>query len=695
MTSDPLLALSKVLAPSSCLFVGPSRDVSKYTGRPLTLMEKWGYRGEIGIVHPGASGSDWGGRWPVYATIEAACHGRSWDVAMVLVPGSAVADVIDEAAIGGVGSAVVIASSLDIDRDRVLGSGLPILGPNTFGAYATFSHTPLTFSTLVLEREIRSGGTMIVTQSGGLGNVVVDLLDAGGGVAAFVGTGDEWSIDAADCLRFAVHEPAVENVGLLLEGLPRGDIRAAVRGLTESGKRCGLLLAGFSAMGRKAAASHTGKMASFSAATRELLLDAGAAVFSEPHHLAYWLARGRHRGRRPDVAIVTLSGGFGVLVADGIDGVANMPEPSISLAADLGELVPSWDGTLVVDTGLIGSDRVNREVEILARLLREPTIDTVVWVVALDTMRSPDFSMIPELLSNVGDFRGRLIVCSIATGMPVDQAVASTLAGHGIPWVRTPSDVSAILTGTRARTDYEVVQKPSQQTQGLAAEVMPRWMSQAPNVVQDLLLHGIRFVQTHVVRSLDEAREAAEAMGWPLVLKLASDQLDHKTEAGGVILGITKEAELAAAWDRLASIVDPSLGTWLQKQISGQAEFIVGFTRDDQLGGTMVVGLGGQLTELLQDFVYLSLYESRQAILAKLRRLRAAPLFQGFRGLPPISADLLAETVETVAAYARSDPALIELELNPVVVSESDCVPVDVLRIPAAVSKRTTHHPQG
>ena len=70
MTSDPLLALSKVLAPSSCLFVGPSRDVSKYTGRPLTLMEKWGYRGEIGIVHPGASGSDWGGRWPVYATIE-------------------------------------------------------------------------------------------------------------------------------------------------------------------------------------------------------------------------------------------------------------------------------------------------------------------------------------------------------------------------------------------------------------------------------------------------------------------------------------------------------------------------------------------------------------------------------------------------------------------------------------------------
>ena len=222
MTSDPVLALSKVLAPSSCLFIGPSRDVSKYTGRPLTLMEKWGYGGEIGIVHRGASGSDWGGQWPVYATIEAACRGRSWDAAMVLVPGSAVADVIDEAANGGVGAAVVIASSLDIDKERVLARGLPILGPNTFGTYATFSDTPLTFSTLLLEMDIRPGGTMIVTQSGGLGNVVVDLIAAGGGVAAFVGTGDEWSIDAADCLRYAAHQPAVDNVGLLLEGLPAG-----------------------------------------------------------------------------------------------------------------------------------------------------------------------------------------------------------------------------------------------------------------------------------------------------------------------------------------------------------------------------------------------------------------------------------------------------------------------------------------
>ncbi len=93
-----------------------------------------------------------------------------------------------------------------------------------------------------------------------------------------------------------------------------------------------------------------------------------------------------------------------------------------------------------------------------------------------------------------------------------------------------------------------------------------------------------------------------------------------------------------------------------------------------------MVGLGGQLTELLRDNVHLSLYESRQAILAKLRQLRVGPLSQGFRGLPPVSTDLLAEPVETVAAYARTDANLVEFELNPVVVSESDCVPVDVLR---------------
>ena len=680
MTSDPVLALSKVLAPSSCLFIGPSRDVSKYTGRPLTLMEKWGYGGEIGIVHRGASGSDWGGQWPVYATIEAACRGRSWDAAMVLVPGSAVADVIDEAANGGVGAAVVIASSLDIDKERVLARGLPILGPNTFGTYATFSDTPLTFSTLLLEMDIRPGGTMIVTQSGGLGNVVVDLIAAGGGVAAFVGTGDEWSIDAADCLRYAAHQPAVDNVGLLLEGLPRGDIRAAISDLSESGKRCGLLLAGFSAMGRKAAASHTGKMAPLSTAAKELLEDAGAVVFSEPHHLAYWLAQGHRSMNRPAVSIVTLSGGFGVLVADAIDGVGNIPEPSDSLAADLGELVPQWDGTLVVDTGLIGSDRVKREVEILARLLREPSIDAVVWVVAFDTMRNEDFLDLPELLANVPDFHGRLIVCSIASGMPVDHGVLSTLAGLGIPWMRTPSDVSAILANTRARPNHEFAERPFGQTGQRFAEAMPHWGSQAPEVVQDLLARGFRFARTHVVLSLHEAREAAAAMGWPVALKLPSDEVDHKTEAGGLILGITNESDLTDAWNRLSTMLDPSHGRWLQKQVSGGAEFLIGFTRDDPLGGTIVVGLGGQLTELLRDNVYLSLYESRQAILAKLRQLRVAPLFQGFRGLPPVSADLLADAVETVAAYARTDANLVEFELNPVVVSESDCVPVDVLR---------------
>lgn len=666
-------ALAKLLSPQSCLVVGPSRDPATYTGRPLRFLEEWGFAGNIGVVHPGAAEVDAWARWHRYRSIEEAASGSPWDVALVLLPGPQASDALIRCAEIGIRSAVVIASPVGFDRQAIQQSGIRFLGPNTFGCFTTWSRTPLTFATLLLREQVRSGTTAFFSQAGGVANTIIDVLRCGGGIATWICTGNEWSLDIVDCVDMARDEPRIREVGLYLEGLPRRDIRQAITRLTSVGKRCGVVLGGISDLGRRAAVSHTGKIAAITEATRDLLQSSGAMVFDLPHQMSFWLASPTRQPRRDRVAVVTPSGGFGVLLADVLSKVADVPEPSLALSYDLGRMLPGWDRQLIVDTGLLATNRVHSEAEVVLRLLDDHAIDSVLWVIAVDIHSNRDLAEVTQLFKQRDDVRGRLILCNLVYSYEPAEPAASNWRELGVPWVRSLADVEAMLQPARLHTPAVSTGHPS------VAVTRRQQPDSTPRLVQDLVAAGIAFVETRWARTCEEAVAAANQIGWPVALKAAPDRLSHKTEVGAVALGIRDADDMSTQWKHLADRYDVTAGCWIQKMARGRHEFIVGFSRQDAINGTILVGPGGELAELLADVAYLGCEATKPSVIAKLRGLKVGPVFDGYRGKPPLAIELLAETVVAVARLVSTDPSIEEFELNPVVVGENSCVAVDVL----------------
>ncbi|WP_166351819.1 acetate--CoA ligase family protein [Phytoactinopolyspora limicola] len=654
---------------------------------PVEFLLAHGYRGRIVPVNP-KGGTVCG--LPVSPQLDDAV-----DLALVMVPAPAAPAVIRRCGEVGVPVAIVMSSGFaetgadgaKLQRllvDAAQEAGVRVVGPNCIGAVGFGPGQTATFSPLFGAPQLPRvpGRIGFATQSGALGYGTVSLaLERGLGLHAAVNTGNEADVTTLDVLEALAAEPDVDAMLAYTETLSDGP---ALRRLAATGKPLAILKAGTSDAGSRAAASHTGALATsdrvVDATLRQLgiarahdiddLLDLGTA-FTSPY-----------RPRGPRVAVVTTSGGSGILAADAIDatgGELTLAGLAPATTAALEEIVPAFGSTAnpVDVTAAVMSDR-----ELLQRALDVVVDDDGVdAVLACFCVLTGDQVM--DIVSALGDAAAR-------SGVPVAVArtgadflapdASEALRKAGLPVYPTPGRAVRALAGlwrtSRPRIDVPP-EPPSDAVAGAAPQ--PPVVSDEPRLKALLRGRGMPVPPGRLVDGPDDAVAAVAEVGGRAVAKAVVPDLIHKSEAGGVIVGVTTETA-PAAYDQVAALGGEVL---IEEMVAAEhgLEVLVGIA-PSPLGQVLTVGLGGVLTEVLDDAASRLLPITRGDATEMISELRGARLLAGYRGGPALDTTALLDLIVAVSELTYGWRTGFELDLNPVLVLPDGVRVLDAAYVP-------------
>jgi acetyltransferase len=671
--------LSALFAPGAVAVLGASRNPAKLGFKLLQNVLEHGYAGRVYPVNP--SGEPILGLASVRSIAELP---GGVDLALVSLPAAAVPAAIEALAARGARAAVVLSSGFgevdDSGRDaeaavlRAAGAaGLRLVGPNCMGVYSAPARLNGTYFWDLPRVE---GGIGVVSQSGAYGGLVFRHLGGRGlGVSRFVSIGNQADVDVAEVLEYLRDDRATTLVACFVEAVRDGRrFVEAARGVAAT-KPLVILKGGRSDAGRRAAGSHTGSLAGsyevFGAACRyagAVLADETEEFFDAIETLSI---AGAPRPVARRIAVVTVSGGPSVVAADAAER-EGLVVPALDAAARhaLRALLPPFAavGNPVDLTPQVDPSRIAEAVRIVAGA-RE--IEGLVAVnVGLD---------IPE-------FADAIVAAGRATGKPVvafaadAPEIAERFRTRGIPVLATPERAvrafRALASGPApAPVDAAPVSLPPD-----VAEAIRRTRGPLPYALARRALEcaGVRFCRERVAATADEAVAAAEALGYPVVLKADAPEILHKTEAGAVRVGLDgAEAVRAAFADVAARTRAPRV--LVQEQVGPGVELLIGARRDETFGPVVAVGIGGVFTEVLRD-VSLRLAPIGAGEAGEMLREGArSRLLAGPRGLPAVEGPAVVDAIRAVAALAAAESRIVEIDVNPLLAAGPAAVAVDAV----------------
>jgi acyl-CoA synthetase (NDP forming)/GNAT superfamily N-acetyltransferase len=620
------------------------------------------------------------------------------DLAVVAVPASAVPGVIEEAASIGVRAVTIItagfgetgrsgaaveAELLSVARRH----GMRIVGPNCLGVVNTDPEIRMnaTFASL----DPLPGRLALVSQSGAVGVVLGEQTRAAGlGLSAFVSVGNKLDVSPNDLLCFFEHDDRTSVIALYLESLgnPRKFARIARRvGAT---KPIVALKAGRTSAGARGARSHTAAAATPEVTVAALLQSAGVIKVDRLEELldvsAILLAAPLPGGRR--VALVGNSGGPLILAADACEGgELTVPELREATQHSLGEvLAPAAAAANPVDLTADGTAAMLAEA--LEIVLRDDAIDAVIVVV----IETPAISAAAarETVAHVAQHAGKpVVVCSVEVDTALDTSGAA-----GVAEVPSPERVAAALGHVcryaewRRRPLLSAAAPEELSDQSAISEIVASKLASSPaggwleldQAARLLEACGVPVLPTPGAASAEEAAAVAESVGFPVVLKARSGDLVHKTDVGGVALGLDSREAVRAAYEAMAARLGPQMdGAVIQPTAPWGIEAIAGLASDPDFGPVVMVGLGGVLTDLLGDRAFAVPPLEPGVADAMVASLRAAPLLDGYRGAAKVDRQALVAVLERIAHVAEEVPELVELDLNPILVGPAGALAVD------------------
>ena len=709
-TDRPASSLRPLWAARGVAVVGASDRAGAVGRLPVQFLQRYGYGGNIYPVRP--DGVPVAGLTS-YPSVEAAAQAGEVDVAMVMVAAEKVVGAVRDCAAAGVGVVIVCSSgfaetgeagaALQDELVRVAGElGVRVLGPNCIGTVGTATGQVSSFSPLFsgAGTELVPGGIGFVSQSGALGYGAVSLaFERGLGLGWIVNTGNEADINATEVMAALVEEQGPGCTGLLGYAESLDDLDALAR-VTASGIPVAMLKAGRSEAGARAAASHTGALATgdrvVDAALRRAgvvrvddvdeLLDVGDVMALVPKVRE---ARGSAGVRR--VAVVTTSGGSGILAADAIE------ERGLELAAladdtlaELDQIVPAYGSTAnpvdVTASVMSNPDLFDRA---LTTIARDPGVDAI--VACFCVLTGSDVDAVVEALARVRERTGVPVVVTRTGADHLAPEAAATMRAAGLPAYPTPARavraLAALAQFVQAAAPHPTERSAvPDRTVGSAAKATPTVRSGTQGrpvwqpgpsgrgmgedeLKQALAQGGLPVPVGRVVADQQDALAAVEEAGGRTVLKAVVPGLLHKSDAGGVVLDVTAD-RAAEVYDRLAALRGPdgSSGQVLvEEMVPEGVEVLVG-SADSPLGRILTVGVGGVLTEVIADVALRMLPVGRGDVEAMIDETRLAMLLAGVRGRPPADRAALVDTVLTLADLATTLPPGAELDLNPITV---------------------------
>ena len=678
-------ALGALFDPGSITVVGASDDPAKWGhilsrraiessgGRPVALVNRRGAEVLGRRTHPTLADA----RDELRGTL---------DLVVVCVPVAELVATVTAAVDAGARSLVVITAGLSelgaagarVEQEIIglaRGVGAVLVGPNCLGLVDTSTTLQLSHDVLPV------GSVTVLSQSG---NVVLDLAallqDRGLGVSRFVSLGNQADLTVVDLMASCVHHDATRAVAIYAEDVVDGRaFVAAARDLRRVGKPVVLLAPGRSAAAVRSAVSHTGSLTSAYRVVDAACAAAGARRVDNPTQMAD-LLRGLLAERRmlgPRVAILTDGGGHGAIASDAL-AAAGLESPMLAEGTCSTLRALLWQHSTVsnpVDLAGAGERDLMKYVRALATLLAAEEVDGV-----LVTGYFGGYSTQTSALASLEVATARAMV-DVVTGQakPVvvhtihpDGPTGLLLRSAGIPVHRDVDRAAAVLAGL---VEPAAVQEDPLELPPAAAAVTDTSYDAARRLFADA---GVTFAAARSVRSPAELELAlaAEGVSFPLVLK-ATGQV-HKSDGGGVVLGLLDaEGARAAYTDLVARLDPPAVSVESMVDTSNGVEVIVGCVHDPRFGPMLMVGLGGVFTEVFADTALAIAPVSPSGARGLLLSLRAAPLLLGARGREPVDLDALSDLVSRVSRLAAAHPELAELELNPVFAGTSAAVALD------------------
>ncbi|MFI7502899.1 acetate--CoA ligase family protein [Streptomyces sp. NPDC049687] len=678
--------LTPLFAPEGVVVIGASRQSGKLGAAMARCLAPFpGSRALVNARRPDPGEG-------VYASVaEAAAHtdGRL-DLAVLCVPAAGSADALADAAAAGCRAALVCAGGFgeagpegeayaEALRHVVQETGIRLLGPNTSGFFAP--HRRLTASFVPAAGLLPAGDIAVVAASGGVNHALsFDLAAAGNGISLGVGIGAGLDVTAADILDHLAGDALTTAVALHVETVPDGPrLVAAVREAARV-KPVVALVVGRSDVG-DFARSHTGALATSWRTTRSALRQAGAVVVDDERELVDALtALSRIRltpHPDPGLGIVTAQAGPGLLLADraGTDGI-RMPELAAPTRRALAGLLPPLTYQRnPVDTG--------RPAETFARVLDTTAADPAVDLLAVYALTEPDSVDVASAVQDAGLGAGSPAVVVVG-GLPEDVAEQrARLHKSGVPALTGPASaaaaVRALVTDARQRalrTDEPSPQAPVTVPPGPLDEDAAK-----------TFLAGLGISTPHRVAcdSRTDAHYALRLLGGPVAVKVLDAAILHKTEIGGVHLGVRTPEELDAALDAIG----PGHRYLVEAMAPAGVDLVLGVRRDPVFGPVVLAGLGGTAAEALADVAIRLAPLSVTEAAAMPDDLAARALLAGWRGGPTLDRSEFGRVVAALAASLAASPGTAEIEINPLRLTADGLVALDAVIVPT--TKETDH----
>jgi len=694
--TDRTQAIHAMIRPQSIAIIGASSNLEKVNGRPLKHLLEKGYAGRIYPINPNYEEIAGLTCYPSASELPEVA-----DVAIIAVRAGLVPAAIEDIGHKGIKAAVIFSSGFGelgetgkaletkiLKRARAL--GIVLLGPNCLGFINSFDKVYATFSQYADGDKTHGGPVAFVTQSGAFGTAIAALANQRSlGLGYFVNTGNEIDASFSELMSGVIEDPRIRVAAGYLEGLHSGkSLITLARRCHELGKPLVLTKVGRKESGAKAAASHTGALAVQDDVFDNVLKQYGVLRARNEEQMLDMIEALAYipQCEGSGLGIVTQSGGAGVMMADRAEEVdLHIPTLSDNTVNRLQGVMPEFgamsnpvdvtgqfvaEPKLLRDSVLAVMDDENIDITIVWLQLMHRHVDVLVEVFR-EIRQQSQKPLIVCWVAAPPEARKRLQELNIAVFQAGERAVeAAGAVARFHDWNRRlrENDPSPLLSDAKTPMAFDDGIQPTADTVALLSNI------------------GIPMTPVTLATSEESAIRAWKNAGRKIALKIESPDIPHKTDIGGVLLGMDNEASIRSGYRELMQRAHEAmpqariLGVIVQPMDSGTTELVIGVKRDPIFGMMVMVGLGGIMIEVLRDVVFRLAPFSADEGLRMLAQLRASAVLDGARGKPAANRNHIANLLSRLSMWATAhESAVEELDLNPILIDGDNIHIVDCL----------------
>lgn len=682
------MSLDSLFCPRSIAVVGASRESGKVGNTILNNVINSKYEGKIFPINPK---SDKIHGLKCYKSILDVP--QDIDLAVVVIPGKYVLSTLEDCSKKNVKAAIIISAGFKevgkegakLEMDMVKKAkeyGIRILGPNCLGMIDTTCPLDASFSPTLPDQ----GGISFISQSGALGTSVLDWAKFSDiGMSKFVSLGNKADISEDDCIQYLEKDDSCKVITAYLEGVRDGRKFIDISRQVSKKKPIIVVKSGNTSAGAKAVSSHTGTLAGSGKAYEAAFKQSGiirAHTIKNLFEYANTLAN-QPLPKGKNVVIITNAGGPGIMATDACEEIgiplASLEKKTIEKLKEFLPAAANFYNPVDV-LGDAGADRYQQTMEVV---LKDKSVDAVLVILTPQTTTQP-FKTAQAIVEEINNSGTKVPVITCFMGGGQVQKGIKYLRDHGIPNYEIPETAAETLKIMMDYSDWKKkktpkIQKIKADTKKvkdlfLASKKAGRLELGEMEARTVLEAYGIDIPQAKLATDVNEAKMIAKKIGYPLVLKIVSPDILHKTDVGGIKVGISDQKELEKEFELMLENVKKYMpdadikGVLIQEMVQSKKETIIGINKDPQFGPMIMFGLGGIYVEVLKDVSFRIAPISRDDAQEMINEIKTIKLLKGARGETPSDINSIVEVLLKISQLVMDFPEIMEMDINPLFV---------------------------